>query len=256
MSGLAFRTLGGEGADLWLIHGYGSDRLSWLGNSPALMTVARVHALDLPGHGDSPVSDGEDSLAGLARSVEETVAANSTGKVHVVGHSLGAGLALLMAEAGPERFRSLTLISPAGLGRTVDRSFLEAYPDLSTAEEATALLQRLVVRPQLINKLTVQRVLSQLDRPGAREALRKVAASLSGMEPVISDAAAAVSTGDLPRLTIWGEKDSINPLDATRLAAFGGESLVIPGAGHLPHIEAAKPVNDRIVSFLQSIGNG
>ena len=50
---LAFKTLGGEGHDVVLIHGFGSDRLSWLGNSPALMPLAKLHALDLPGHGDS-----------------------------------------------------------------------------------------------------------------------------------------------------------------------------------------------------------
>lgn len=33
MAGLAFKTLGGEGEDIVLIHGFGSDRLSWLGNS-------------------------------------------------------------------------------------------------------------------------------------------------------------------------------------------------------------------------------
>jgi pimeloyl-ACP methyl ester carboxylesterase len=256
MSGLAFKTLGGEGRDLWLIHGYGSDRLSWLGNSPALMPVARVHALDLPGHGDSPVAEDDSTLAGIAAKLSSTISANSQGPVHVVGHSLGAGLALLMAQADPERVCSLTLISPAGLGKAVDRSFLEAYPDLRGADEATALLQRLVVRPQLINKLTVQRVLSQLDRPGARDALRKVARSLSGMEPVIAEAAVKVSASGLPRLTIWGERDGINPLDATRLAEFGGESLIVPETGHLPHIEAAKPVNDRIVSFLQGTGTG
>ena len=71
MSDITFKTLGGEGPDLVLIHGFGSDRLSWAGNSPALMEVARVHSLDLPGHGDSlgaEVGDGSPlALAELPR---------------------------------------------------------------------------------------------------------------------------------------------------------------------------------------------
>ena len=62
MSDITFKTLGGEGPDLVLIHGFGSDRLSWAGNSPALMTVARVHSLDLPGHGDSLAAEAGDGL--------------------------------------------------------------------------------------------------------------------------------------------------------------------------------------------------
>ena len=256
MSGPAFKTLGGDGEDLWLIHGYGSDRLSWLGNSPALMTVARVHALDLPGHGDSPLADDDATLHGIASTLTATINANSAGPVHIVGHSLGAGLALLMAQREPVQVRSLTLIAPAGLGKAIDRSFLNEYPDLTDSESAMALLQRLVVRPQLINKLTVQRVLSQLARPGARDALRKVGQTLMGMETALAVAADHIAQGSLPRLTIWGEKDAINPIDAERLAGFGGETLIIHEAGHLPHIEAAKAVNDGIVAFLQKNRGG
>ncbi len=73
MGDIAFKTLGGDGRDIVLIHGFGSDRLSWLGNSPALMPLGRVHALDLPGHGDSRL----DIQDVRPRDLAETVARQS-----------------------------------------------------------------------------------------------------------------------------------------------------------------------------------
>ena len=63
---IAFRTLGGAGPSCLLLHGFGSDRLSWLGTAPALHQVATVHALDLPGHGQSSLADGDAGPRGLA----------------------------------------------------------------------------------------------------------------------------------------------------------------------------------------------
>ena len=47
-----FKPLGGKGPDCILIHGFGSDSLAWAANVPALLPLARIHAVDLPAHGD------------------------------------------------------------------------------------------------------------------------------------------------------------------------------------------------------------
>jgi pyruvate dehydrogenase E2 component (dihydrolipoamide acetyltransferase) len=253
---LAFKTLGGEGQDVVLIHGFGSDRLSWLGNSPALMPLAKVHALDLPGHGESGLDVGNGSLEALADNVEATLDAQGIAKAHLVAHSLGGGIALLMAARKPERIASLALIAPAGLGIQVDATFLKAYPEAADAETALALLQRLVTRPVLINKMTVQRVLSQLGREGAREALRAIGSALANNEEALRAATAIVATQGIPRMVIWGAQDMINPFSHSRLEAFGGSHHVIADAGHLPHIESAKAANAHLVAFLQKHSAG
>lgn len=251
MAEIAFKTLGGEGQDVVLIHGFGSDRLSWLGNSPALMPLAKIHALDLPGHGDSGLDVGSGSLEALTDDVEATLDAQGIVRAHVVAHSLGGGIALLMAARKPERIASLALIAPAGLGQQVDAAFLKAYPEAADAETALALLQRLVTRPILINKMTVQRVLSQLGREGARDALRAIGGQLSANEESLRSAAATVAAHGIPRMVIWGAQDTINPISLKRLEAFGGLHHVIPDAGHLPHIETLKAANSHLAEFLQ-----
>jgi pyruvate dehydrogenase E2 component (dihydrolipoamide acetyltransferase) len=155
-----------------------------------------------------------------------------------------------MAERRPDLVASLTLIAAAGLGRSVDNSFLEEFPRLATPEAATALLQRLVVRPRLINKFLVARVLEQLARSGAREALQRIARGIIAGEATIAAALAAAHSRSVPRLLIWGEADAISPVSEQRLDQFGGETLLVADAGHLPHVEQARLVNERVHEFL------
>lgn len=256
MTPLAFKTLGGEGEDLVMIHGFGSDRLSWAGNVAALLPVARVHALDLPGHGESAPDVGNGSIGQLAARVAETLSAHGIETAHLLGHSLGGAIAVELANEAPGRVRSLSLIAPAGLGGGVDHDFLTRYPRLTTVEDTAALLGRLVTRPQLINKMTVQRVLNQLALPGAREALHRIAGALRENESALAQKAAAVGRARMARLVIWGECDAINPLDAGRLSDFGGSCHIVPDAGHLPHIEGARLVNTVLAEFLAGAAHG
>ena len=66
---IAFWPLGGSGPPALLLHGFGADHLSWLANQNAIGTVATVSALDLPGHGDSPMDVGDGAVATLAQRV-------------------------------------------------------------------------------------------------------------------------------------------------------------------------------------------
>ena len=255
MSDITFKTLGGEGPDLVLIHGFGSDRLSWAGNSPALMEVARVHSLDLPGHGDSLAAEaGDGSPLALAEVVADTLDANGIAQAHLLGHSLGGGIAMVLALAEPARVLSLSLLAPAGLGRGIDREFLAAFPELTSKEAAEALLQRLVSKPLLINRFTIARVLEQLDRPGARDALRAIAEGVLAQEEQLGAWAGQIAATGIPRLVIFGGADQINPPDANALVGFAGRTLVIPEAGHLPHVEAARQVNEALTQFIKGVG--
>lgn len=251
---ISFRKLGGSGPEMVLLHGFGSDRMSWLANQPALETVASVSALDLPGHGESGMEVGDGTVATLSARIAALLDAKGLSAVHVVGHSLGGGIALTLAAKRPDLVASLVLIAPAGLGAGVDPVFLEAFPALADPVETEALLHRLVVRPRLIAKTLVGRVLDQLAKPGSRDALRAIATGIVDGKPEIEAAAAIVAAGSLPRLVIWGEADTINPLAPERLAAYGGEHQIVADAAHLPQIESPRLVNTQVLDFLARVG--
>jgi len=249
-SGIAFAWLGEEAPTALLIHGFGSDRMSWLANQPAIETVTAVAALDLPGHGASSMDVGDGLVATLSDRVAKLLDQRGYRKLHLIGHSLGGGISLMLAATRPDLVKSLTLIAPAGLGREIDPAFLAAFPALSGPAETEALLRRLVVRPRLIGKPLVSLVMQQLEKPGSRHALNLVADGLRQSADALAAATAGVVANETPRLVIWGEEDTINPISRERLAEFGGEVRLVPGAAHLPHVESPRIVNNEIVAFL------
>jgi pimeloyl-ACP methyl ester carboxylesterase len=253
---IALETLGGKGPHALLIHGFGSDRMSWLANQQALETVATVSALDLPGHGASDMDVGDGSVAALTSRVEALIEARGLGPATLIGHSLGAGVALALAARRPDLTRALILISPPGLGAEIDASFLTTFSRLSSPDETEAFLRRLVVRPRLIGKPLIGLVLAQLAKPGARRALGSIADHIVADPAILESAAAAVAASPIPRLAIWGEKDAINPLSHAKLAAFGGETRIIADAGHLPHVENQRMVNAEMTRFLAAVNRG
>ena len=249
------KRLGGAGPDALLLHGYGSDSLSWVVNQTALEPAATLHAVDLPGHGAATLDVGDGSVAALAAQVAQALDAGGLKRLNVVGHSLGGAVAMRLAQDRPDLVGSLALIAPAGLGQGVDAGFLDAYPEMADAAAATALMQRLVVQPRLIGRVLVARVLAQLAEEGRRDALRRIAAALqadAAAHEATAEAIGRIAPTVLPRLVVWGAQDAINPHDPERLARFGAQTLIAPEAGHLPHIESAKSVNDALLAFLQA----
>ena len=121
-----------DAAPLVLLHGWLDNAASFALLAPLLAGRFHVIALDLPGHGHSRhLPEGTVyQHVDYARAVLAAVDALALPRFHLLGHSLGAGVATLVAVAAPERVRGLALIEGLGpLGddgsRTLDR-FREA----------------------------------------------------------------------------------------------------------------------------------
>ncbi|WP_425968340.1 pimeloyl-ACP methyl ester esterase BioH [Aeromonas dhakensis] len=98
----------GQGPDLVLLHGWGMNGAVWHGIVPALAARYRVHLVDLPGFGNSPlVGEAEYSLPWLA----EQVAAILPEQCHLLGWSLGGLVASQLALNHPERLHSLSTVA-------------------------------------------------------------------------------------------------------------------------------------------------
>ncbi|MBN2471545.1 MAG: alpha/beta hydrolase, partial [Anaerolineae bacterium] len=109
----------GAGPDVLLLHGWlGSGRM-WHGVMRALSPYFRSWAPDLPGFGASPLPEDAEpsSLADYQHSVRTFCDALSVRPYALVGHSMGALLALSLAVEHPELMDRLVLLSPPVRGR-------------------------------------------------------------------------------------------------------------------------------------------
>jgi pimeloyl-ACP methyl ester carboxylesterase len=111
----------GTGEPLVLLHGLGESHIGWRPVIDALSEEYDVIAIDLPGFGRSPALPGtlSPTAVNLAAAVNSTLDELGIGAYHVGGYSLGARVAIQLADS--DRVRSVIAIAPDGLGTPVER---------------------------------------------------------------------------------------------------------------------------------------
>lgn len=255
-STLAFEDSGGTGVPIVLLPGAGDIREGYAPLAATLRAAGyRTVMADLPGHGDSPpartygVDETAEALLGIVDELD-------AGPVTVVATSFSPAAAVVAANRSPHAFSALVSISPhmeAGANLSDALQGL-AIRSLLRGPWAGALWGRLyrnwykARRPDWLDShiLGLQAMLADPER---RRAVRDtLVADRDGV-------AEAMGALDLPLLYVFGSDDDHFPdptAEAEALVArTGGERLLVPGAGHYPHIEYPDVVGSAIVGFLQ-----
>ena len=129
MNKLLSSTRTGSGEPLLLLHGLGNSRRDFTAVLPALSERFDVINVDLPGIGRSPHLEQRPTVAAITDALEDTLDAQGLGRVHVLGNSLGARIALELAVRG--RARSVVAIAPSGLNIPQERLYQGASMALS-----------------------------------------------------------------------------------------------------------------------------
>jgi pimeloyl-ACP methyl ester carboxylesterase len=101
----------GAGEPLVMLHGGAVDSRFFDANVAALAERLRVIRTDLWGHGRTADREGPFSLDSFAADVAELIERVAGGPAHVFGHSIGAGVAMVLAMRRPELVRRLVLAS-------------------------------------------------------------------------------------------------------------------------------------------------
>src|SRR4051812_49919868 len=100
MSSSLSRTRSGTGEPLVLLHGMGASRGDFAAVLPELSARFDVIDVDLPGTGGSAHLTRRPTVAALTDAVEATLEEEGVGRVHVLGNSLGARIAIELARRG------------------------------------------------------------------------------------------------------------------------------------------------------------
>jgi pimeloyl-ACP methyl ester carboxylesterase len=223
------------------LHGAGMDRSIWASQTRAFPPRGLdVLAVDLPGHGGSAGP----ALADIGALADWTLALMSAAgaeRAHLVGHSMGALIALEAAARAPGRIARLALV---GVGAK-----MPVHPDLLAAADAHdhAAVDMVSLwslggaarggcpTPGLWMLGGAERLL-ELSAPGV---LHTDLAACNAFRGAL--AAAAKITA--PTTLILGERDMMTPLKSGRALAeaiTGAQVTVLKGVGHMAMVEAPR----------------
>ncbi|GLR68966.1 esterase [Acidocella aquatica] len=206
--------ISGEGPPLVLLHGLFGAAKNLGALSRGLSPQARVIAMDLRNHGDSPHGAAMD-FATMAGDVADTCAALGVARARVAGHSLGGKTAMMLALLRPELVERLAVLDIAPMRYDHDyddyvkaMQAIELHPGLSRGEADAALAHVVKAAPMrafLLNNLSLGAV------PHWRAGLDEIGAAM-------------------PDLLSWNEPQGALPYQGPALFLRGGESDYVPDA--------------------------
>ena len=125
----------GEGEPLLALHG-GLGSIDMFGPNPALFAAGRqVIAVDLHGHGRTPLGDRPISLIDMGDDMAVLLERLGYRQVDAIGYSLGGGVAFRLAVQHPETVRRLVLVST---GFSQDGFYAEMLPQQAQVSGAIA----------------------------------------------------------------------------------------------------------------------
>lgn len=241
----------GPGLPLLLVHGFGGSAANWQLSQRVYAANRRVIAFDLPGHGQSTALAEPPTLARLTQVTRLVLDGLGVSKAHILGHSLGGGIALSVLQNAPAQVASLSLLAPAGLGGEVNMAFITGFVEARNAADMAAVMAMAVYDPQLIGRKVAELLVEARAVPGARAALRAIAQTCFPNGVQANDLRPVLQNPPCPVQIIWGEEDRVLPVaHAQGLPAQGGGQHVLAHTGHLPQIEQMNTVHALVREFL------
>jgi pimeloyl-ACP methyl ester carboxylesterase len=253
----------GEGANhLLLLHGFRAHSYTW----KALMTPLaeagyHVWAIDLIGYG---LSDKPDhavySIDFFVQQVNAFMEAKGITQAHMVGNSMGGGLALSLALAHPQQVRSLILLSALGypldmpLYLSLGRHINQIWAPFLGPTMVRHGLKQIVYNEKLVTDEQVEAYSLPYRFPGG------VTASLLTLQKFdnqrLAEMGRQYASLSYPVLIIWGDHDTLIPIHHYEkfLKDFPhADKLLITHCGHIPQEEAPEQVLTAISAFLKKV---
>jgi 3-oxoadipate enol-lactonase len=227
------------------VHGAGSSSVVWMDVVRRLSPQRRVVAPDLPGHGQSDRWHPPDDVTiAMYRDAVGTVCAElEIERAVLMGHSMGALVALDAAATWPERVAGLVLVNGGAQLPVAPEVFVKLTGDF---ERFGKWLSRVVWSPST--------PLDVVERWGAMAFTADQEITLADFRAVSRfDGTPLGARVRAPTLVLGGEDDLMTPPKLTReLAAAipGARAVVVPEAGHMLPQEQPERFFAELESFL------
>ncbi|WP_247871994.1 alpha/beta fold hydrolase [Azospirillum sp. TSO35-2] len=249
----AYRDIG-QGTPLVLIHGVGLCKEVWEPQIAAFASTRRVIVYDMLGHGESGLESSDGGLDAFVAQLARLLDHLGIDGADIVGHSMGALVALGFAIAHPRRVRRLV-----ALNAVYDR------PD----EQRAAVLDRAAeidrIGPRSAAGRAIGRWFGDEPAPDLVAKAETVRGWLENANPIgYARAYRVFASGDrahvgrlggltMPVLYLTGDLDlNSSPAMSRRMAAEtpDGRALSLPGERHMMALVSPDLVNDALRDFI------
>ncbi|MBI2841330.1 MAG: alpha/beta hydrolase [Acidobacteria bacterium] len=238
---------GGSGPTLLLLHGAGHQAGSWALVAARLSERYRLLIPDLPGHGGSDPRDGPLRLGTILAGTVTLIEQESGGKpVTVVGNSMGAWVAMLLAQRHPNLVHRIVLVNGGGFAWE-DRG-ISLMPRSRDEARRTVEALRDPASPRVPPNVLDDIVRTARSGPIARMAQDPADMARHFMEGTAGQITVAT---DL----LWGESDRLLTMEyARKLAAAipSARITTIPRCGHVPQQECPERFVESLIGVLES----
>jgi len=245
----------GTGDSLVLVHGLGANTRMWDSQFEAFSRRHHVIRYDMRGFGHSSLPDGSPyTHTGDLMALMEML---GIPQAHVIGHSMGGGVALDFALAYPQALNRLVLVDPALGGYSWSEEWVRDWEQLITLSAQVgfkAALPRFLEHPLLA---------FACQNPEVKADLKKILGDYSGWhfkntDPIVDLEPPAIQRpGEVkaPTLIVLGEHDTPDFHTIAEILAKGipaARLVKMPGVGHVAPLEAPKELEKLILDFIET----
>lgn len=262
----------GSGELIVLMAGLGHGAAYFEKTLPVLGRLGRAVAIDPRGVGRSTSRSENYSVEGWAEDVIELAECLGSRRVHLVGSSLGACVALQAAVDFPGRVSSLVVVAGfSELDRSLELNFrmrIGIIEKLGLGDELAAHIAMWTLGREYINtaegQAAVERLFAAVRRNSPERYLAFIRAILAfgrvepGQEgqPKLTQRLGEIR---VPTCVIVGGQDILTPVSQSRQIAEripGAEVYVIPGCGHITFSEKPDETAKLVGDFLRRVISG
>lgn len=240
-SGLVHYEAFGRGRPVLFLHGWLGSWRYWMKTMEAVTDRHRTYALDLWGFGDSDKSKPRYTLSDHVDLVDSFVSNMGINEVPIVGHALGAAVALEYAVRYPGRAKKVMAVSVPMTSDAISSRLMELAN------------QSVISKIMWWRQINYKEVQQEIEKTGDGAIVQSVESFAAFNVPERIANLKQTNNGTLV-LAVYGEKDDI--VDPTPIRNLNGDAEIIRPIGlteskHFPMLDEAAKFNRLLKDFLE-----